>query len=106
MPAKNVLVHICIRPERDNAQPLAVCDCWRKVKRTEARARVLSGHAAWKRCTMSDGRIKDDSKHLIHRGEPRGPKNARTISAFDIDRAFVEGVESERRRIAEYPSVS
>jgi hypothetical protein len=95
------LVHICITPKQDAGQPLH-CACSRRTRRLhrdQVAQLVAAGKAQWKKSRRNDALITIHSEavlavqaDVIKARSYNGPVLARTISATDIETAYVDQV--------------
>jgi hypothetical protein len=93
---RRVLVHDC-EPELDDGNRF-YCACARRITSRDAADLVAAGQARWKlQRTTGRGPVEVHCEVIL--AERRHRLNARVVSDRDIWDAYVENVESARKRI-------
>jgi hypothetical protein len=95
VPTRNVIIHRC-RPEFDTGVPFN-CKCSERICRRDAWALVERGRAYWKQAKQVSGGTTNLHTEIILK--ERQPMNSRTISATDIENAYIKNQEYDQKRI-------
>lgn len=95
-----IVEHTCRSPREDGGLPFA-CACEQTLSKSEAEALVASGRAAWK-LQQSGGRGAVEVHDAVVLKPLGHSPLARTISAGDIECAYIKGNVSAARRIEEF----
>lgn len=99
MSQKPILAHRCNRA--DYRKGPRDCRCQKNYTQRRALELIKCGEAVWR--LKSDGSI--DQGEIVLHALPLPKLTCRTIGAKDIVRAFVDGMKSEKCRIAIYSEV-
>ena len=97
---RRVILHTC-KPENDDGLPFR-CACTQRLTAKEAQDSISRGEARWKKQLNVHAGLVDIRTELVL-VKWQTPLQARSISAFDIERAYVDDSAAARRRIEAFP---
>lgn len=95
---KPFVLHHCRHADEDDGAEFR-CDCQGRVTKLQADDLRASGSFVLKKIRKADGTFAYDSRQLVPCGELPKPRTVKTISAEDIERAFVNGERYAQVRI-------